>query len=226
MCFLHYIYSISNQQIGVIPSSRLLVWAAPGGLQPESSPLSRPWSSQPCQKDAGRLLLPTQVCWDSELWCAAPPRCSKDGWSSSGFDQHLSPSEKTFFFFFCDWYSWVISQCICGPKLNYLNYQQAISFSHIPWTLWLVSGKSVPHQWSCTSPQWCQRHSRGLGQSSKCLSVAEKKMNLNWDRYLHRNQAVQASNYHHLSSVHSCRGPCRCVQGCPGFPLGSSGSGS
>lgn len=99
MCFLHYIYSIGNQQIGVIPSSRLLVWAAPGGLQPESSPLSRPWSSQPCQKDAGRLLLPTQVCWGSELWCAAPPRCSKDGWSSSGFDQHLSPSEKTFFFF-------------------------------------------------------------------------------------------------------------------------------
>lgn len=65
----------------------------------------------------------------------------------------------------------VISQCICGPP----NNQQALRPPHIPWTLWLVSGKSAPQQWSCTSPQWCQQHSRGLGRSSKCLFGQKRK---------------------------------------------------
>lgn len=88
------------------PNSRLWLQTVPGGLLPGSSPPSRPWSSQLWIQAAGQALLPTLVCWGSEWWCAAPPRCSKDGWSSSGFGPHPSPaikqSERVDFF---DWFT-------------------------------------------------------------------------------------------------------------------------
>lgn len=76
------------------PSSRPWVWAALEGPRPESSPPSRPWSSQIWRRVAVRVLLPTQECSGSGWWCAAPPLCSRGGWSSSGYDPLLSPTVK------------------------------------------------------------------------------------------------------------------------------------
>lgn len=60
-------------------SSRPWVLAAPGGHLPESSPLTRLWSSQPWMKVAWKVLVPTQGCWGSGWWCAARPQCLKGG---------------------------------------------------------------------------------------------------------------------------------------------------